>query len=86
MKEKNSVWYQHEGLDRAHMLLCILEQAFGYYDTEATFDENENHPAVWNQECGELVSKATRALADLYQKIGEWEPEEESTDDKEKDD
>lgn len=86
MKEKNSIWYQHEGLDRTHMLLCMIEQAFGYYDTEATFDENENHPAIWNQECGELVSEATRALTDLYQKIGEWEPEEEFTDDKEKDD
>lgn len=69
-------YFQLEGLDRTHMLLCMIEQAFGHYDTETTFGENENHPAIWNQECGELVSKATRALAELYQAIGEWEEEE----------
>lgn len=61
MKEDNSIWYQHEGHDRVHtvmeMLDCLLE----------------NHPSLYNEECHKLLCKAQKALFSLYQKIGEWE-------------
>lgn len=78
MSEENAKidpWFQHEGLDRAHMLLCMIEQAFGFYDVDAPLEENEVHPAIWNDRCGKLLSDATSAIADLYQAIGEWENE-----------
>lgn len=68
-------WIQHEGLERSSIVLGLIEQIFGFYDTDASFEENrENvHPSIWNKECGLLLSTATAALAQLYQKIGEWE-------------
>lgn len=67
--------FQHEGLERSSIVLGLIEQIFGFYDTDASFEENrENvHPSIWNEECGLLLSAATAALAQLYQKIEEWE-------------
>lgn len=73
MKEQNNEWYQHEGLDRTHMLLAMLQEALGYVDHDS--DECTTHPSIWNKKCEKLLSKATTALADLYQTIGEWEEE-----------
>lgn len=67
---KNTVWYQHEGMDRTHMLICMLCEAFGDYQ-----DEENCHPSLYNEECRKLADIAGSALADLYQKIGEWEEE-----------
>ena len=64
-RRDNNVWYQHEGLDRTHMLICMLEEAFSV--------NSEPHPSLHNKKCKKLVKKAERALAELYQKIGEWE-------------
>lgn len=66
MKQVNDVWYQHEGLDRTHMLICMLEEAFA-------INSDEPHPSLHNKKCKKLVKKAERALAELYQKIGEWD-------------
>lgn len=71
MAKKIDEWYQHEGLDRCHMLLNILGQAFGQPDED--FEASTVHPSIWNEECNKLLSEATKALADLYQKIGEWD-------------
>src|SRR5690554_7226065 len=66
---------QHEGLERSSIVLGLIEQVFGFYDTDISFEENrENvHPSIWNKECGLLLSTATAALAQLYQKIGRSE-------------
>lgn len=71
-------WFQHEGLERSSIVLGLLENTLGSYCTESSYEENKEHvhPAIWNQECGELLSEATSALARLYQKIGEWEDAE----------
>lgn len=76
MKEKNSVWYQHEALDRTHMLLVMLQESLGFHDSDGDFEDVDIHPGVWNQECKELLSKVSCTLAELYQKIGEWEEEQ----------
>ena len=76
MKEQNNEWYQHEGLDRTHMLLAMLQEALGYVDEDS--DECTTHPSIWNKKSEKLLSKATIALADLYQAIGEFEVSEES--------
>ena len=76
MKEQNNEWYQHEGLDRTHMLLAMLQEALGYVDEYS--DEVTTHPSIWNKKSKKLLSKATTALADLYQAIGEFEVSEES--------
>jgi len=65
-------WFQHEGLDRTHMLLAMLQESLGYYDPE----EQSAHPAIWNDRSRKCLLDATRALAELYQAIGEWEEEE----------
>ena len=76
MKEQNNEWYQHEGLDRTHMLLAMLQEALGYVDEDS--NEETTHPSIWNSKCEALLSEATTALADLYQAIGEFEVSEES--------
>jgi hypothetical protein len=42
----------------------MLDQLLGY---------EEAHPSIWNDECKDLLKQATSNLAELYQKIGEWE-------------
>ena len=69
-------WWQHEGLDRTHMLLLMLEQGLGFYDPYCEFADKPVHPSIWNSRCEKLLSKATSALAELYQAIGEWEEED----------
>jgi len=71
-------WFQHEGLDRTHMLLVMLEQSLGFYDPDCEFSDNKTHPSIWSSKCEGLLSEATTALADLYQAIGEWEEGENS--------
>lgn len=61
---KNDKWFQHEGLDRVSTILTMLDQLLGYEDV---------HPSIYNEECKKLLKKATKNLAKLYQKIGEWE-------------
>lgn len=73
MKEVNSIWYQHEGLDRTHTLLVMLDELLGYADSDGFTDEDKVHPSIWNERCKKRLSDATCALADLYQAIGEWE-------------
>lgn len=73
MQESNSIWYQHEGLDRAHMLLVMLESSFGFYNQDFSCDDKPLHPSIWNDRCKKHLSEATEAIADLYQAIGEWE-------------
>jgi len=68
-------WFQHEGLDRTHILLVMLEQSLGFYDPDCELTDKPVHPAIWNSRCEVLLSKATSALAELYQAIGEWEDE-----------
>lgn len=68
---KNDKWFQHEGLDRTHTILVMLDQLLGYPDPENP--EDHLHPSIWNKECENLLREATRNLAELYQKIGEWE-------------
>ena len=63
---KNTKWYQHEGLDRAHMMICMLDEAFHVY-------HDEHHPSLHSKKAIKLAKKANRALADLYQEIGVWE-------------
>ena len=74
MEDKNSVWYQHEGLDRTHTILTMMQELLGYCDSE---DDIRVHPSIWNDRCKRNLSVATEALADLYQAIGEWEEENE---------
>lgn len=69
-KQKMDKWWQHEGLDRTHMLLVMLQEGLGY--------EDNLHPSIWNKKCEKLLSKATSALAGLYQAIGEWQEDDES--------
>lgn len=66
-------WFQHEGLDRTHMLLVMLEQSLGFYDPDCELSDGKLHPAIWNERSQMALSKATSALCDLYQAIGEWE-------------
>ena len=66
-KRENSVWFQHEGLDRTHMLIAQMHEAFNEYD------KKHYHPSLHSKECRRLARKASRALAELYQKIGEVE-------------
>lgn len=70
-----SVWHRHEGLERSHIILGLLEQTLGYYDPGLHYEENRGtmHPSIWNEECGLLLAEAAAKLAELYQKIGEWE-------------
>ena len=68
-------YFQLEGMDRAHMLLVMLQEGLGYYDPDAE-GEQTTHPAIWNERSAKCLSDATCALAELYQAIGEWEEEE----------
>lgn len=61
-KEPNSVWYQHEGLDRVSMIQNQLE-------------DNVSGMPFMDEECEKILRKAQKHLSKLYQKIGEWEPE-----------
>lgn len=76
MDEKINEGCQHEGLDRTHMLLVMLEQALGFYDPDQELSDGNLHPSIWNHRCQKALSEATSALAELYQAIGEWEPDE----------
>lgn len=66
--------YQIEGLDRAHILICMLEQMYGFAD-EATIEQHANHvhPAIWNERCLSLLRTIQESPAELYQAIGEYE-------------
>lgn len=77
-KQKMDKWWQHEGLDRTHMLLVMLEQSLGFYDPDMELSAGKMHPSIWNQKCQMLLCKATGTLAELYQAIGEWEENNES--------
>ena len=63
----NNEWYNFEGLDRCSMILHQLEHAF----------IEGNHHCLDTHEKVKLYHTAVEALADLYQRIGEWEEEEE---------
>lgn len=65
--------WQHEGLDRTHTLIVMLEQLLGFYDPDCEFSDNNIHPAIWNKACLNDLRAATSALLDLYQHIVEWE-------------
>jgi hypothetical protein len=65
-KQKNTKWYQHEGLDRTHMIICMLDEAF-------RADYYECHPSLHTKKAKKLARKAGAVLADLYQEIGMWE-------------
>lgn len=65
-------WSQHEGMDRAHMMICMLQEAFG----GDPWDEDHCHPALYNDKCKELAARIGSYLCDLYQAIGEWEENE----------
>lgn len=75
---KNDKWFQHEGLDRTHTILVMLDQLLGYGD-DSEDTKHHLHPSIWNKECENLLREATRNLAELYQKIGEWKEGGEST-------
>jgi len=75
---KNNKWFQHEGLDRTHTILVMLEQLLGHPSEPPVDDVWAVHPAIWNKECERLLRKAADNLAELYQKIGEWEEESEA--------
>jgi hypothetical protein len=66
-RPKNTKWYQHEGLDRTHMLICMLEEAF-YVDSQDYY-----HPSLHTKKAKKLARKAGLVLASLYQEIGAWE-------------
>lgn len=70
MKEQNNEWYQHEGLDRTHMLLAMLQEALGYVDEDS--EEVTTHPSIWNHNSRIFLEEATIALTNLYDAIGEW--------------
>lgn len=54
--------YQHEALDRCHVILCTIE------------DHLHSHPFVQqNADVELLVARAVRTLADAYQLIGSKE-------------
>ena len=72
-KPKMDKYWQHEGLDRTHMLLVMLEESLGFYDPDWELIDKPLHPSIWNSRCERLLSSATSALAELYQAIGEWE-------------
>lgn len=66
-------WFQHEGMDRTHMLLAMLQEALGFYDPDMDLSYGKMHPSIWNDKCERVLNEATIALANLYQAIGEWE-------------
>ena len=66
-QQKNTKWYQHEGLDRAHMLICMVEEAFHVDHPEY------HHPSLHTKKAKKLARMAGLALAGLYQEIGRWE-------------
>lgn len=67
---KNDEWFQHEAMDRTHMILAMLQEALGYYDPDS---DQSVHPGLWNNECKWLLLDITGKLSELYLKIGEWE-------------
>lgn len=75
---KNDDWFRHEGCDRVHTILRMMGELLGDYYSSDSYEENKDstHPSVWNDECGELLEQATSSLAELYQKIREWEEED----------
>jgi len=75
-QEKIDKWFQHEGLDRTHMMLVMLEQSLGFVDPDQEFTDRPPHPAIWNQRCAKALMDATSALCELYQAIGEWEEDD----------
>lgn len=70
-------WFQHEGLGRTHTILVMLEQLLGHPELPPVDDDWVVHPSIWNKDCEQLLRKAVDSLAGLYQKIGEWEENEE---------
>lgn len=72
---KNDEWFQHEGCDRTHTILRMIGELLGDYCSSDSYEENADsiHPSIWNEECGVLLEKTLESLAELYQKIGEWE-------------
>lgn len=68
--DKIDKWYKNEGLDRSHTILVMMNELLGHVG-------NDLHPSIWNKRCEKKLSKATRAMADLYQAIGQWEGEDE---------
>lgn len=73
MTDKPDKSYIHEGLDRTHTILVMMNELLGFYDPDCEFSNNETHPAIWNSKCQFLLSEATGKLAELYTAIGEWE-------------
>lgn len=69
-RDKNNEWYQHEGLDRTHTLLVMLQELIGYCDSDTPLEDL--HPSVWSDECKIELIKVTESLGTLYQLIGKW--------------
>lgn len=78
MKDKVDKWFIHEGCDRAHMLLVMLQESFGLVDPDCELSDGRLHPSIWNDKCATLLMNATSSLAELYQEISEWENKNES--------
>lgn len=58
--------YQHECLDRIDCILSIIEDRLGHASSDV-------HPAIYDEKAKELLNTATKALAGLYQHLGNWE-------------
>lgn len=67
MADKIDKWFQHEGLDRVHILLSHMDLALGYPDNP--------HPSIYNKRCKKLLGKVYKNLSQLYQEIGQWDEE-----------
>lgn len=73
---ENDKWFCHEGLDRTHMLLVMLNESLGFVDPDCDFGEERIHPAIWNKKCKDLLSSITSDLCELYQEISKWEEQD----------
>lgn len=58
--------YVHEGLDRIDGILSIIEDRLGHVSSDV-------HPSIYDEKAKELLNTATKALAELYQHLGNWE-------------
>jgi len=56
-----SIWYQHEALDRIHSIQEMISVLL------------VDHPGIQEKKHQKLISKARSTLAQLYQSVGEWE-------------
>lgn len=58
-------------LDRTSVIIALLDDTLGFYDVDFPEDLEDVYPGIRSERALSCLAKASEALCDLYQALGE---------------